>query len=157
MDPQILVRSGAPGLPKITIQKETIRKVKTMRRVALTLTGVFSVFSIFCIAKSEAALEIVELMQTPVGIYIAVAVRVGYALLLIGAAGTSRMPRTLRIIAGLSLLYLGVESFWHILGIWSTQDVEFRTTWMVGELFFILFIAFALRPRRNPKAASSPA
>lgn len=108
------------------------------------------------IVAPSVLIELARSIQTPLGLYIVSAVRVLFGLILLFAASTSRMPKTLRmigiviILAGLVGMFVGAERFQAIAN-WAVS----RPAWflrVVAVLPFLLgvFIAYVVAaPRRH--------
>ncbi len=94
---------------------------------------------------------------TPVGLYAIAALRVGFGLVLIAAAPTSRAPRTLRalgafvLIAGLATPLVGVERARAIVDWETTRGTAFLRAGAGLVLAIGSFIAFAVAATRRPK------
>lgn len=87
---------------------------------------------------------------TPVGIYVAAALRIGFGIVLMIVAPSSRAPRTLRILgalallAGVATLFLGVERAQAVLEWWLAQGPACTRLWAVLPLVLGSFIAYAI-------------
>lgn len=110
------------------------------------LTGIFSPDRLMTIAQYTA---------TPVGIYVAAALRIGIGLVLARVAPVSRAPKALCILgaaavmAGVTTLFLGTERAQIILEWWSAQGSAFIRLWALLPLVLGGFIAYAVAlPRR---------
>ena len=110
------------------------------------LTGVFSPDRLITIAQHTA---------TPVGIYVAAALRIGIGLVLARVAPVSRAPKILRIfgviavIAGVTTLFLGTDRAQAILEWWSAQGPAFMRLRAGLALVLGGFIAYAVAPGRR--------
>ena len=96
---------------------------------------------------------------TPVGIYVAAALRIGIGLVLMRVAPSSGAPKVLltfgviAVIAGLATLFLGIERAQAILEWSSAQGPAFIRLWAGLPLVLGGFIAYAiLRPRDSESA-----
>lgn len=110
------------------------------------LTGVFA---------PDCLVTIGPYFVTPVGIYVAAALRIGIGLVLPRVAPVSRAPKTLRIfgvsavLAGVTTLFLGTERAQAILEWWSAQGPAFIRLWAGLPLALGAFIAYAVAPGRR--------
>jgi hypothetical protein len=92
---------------------------------------------------------------TPVGIYVAAALRIGLGLLLVCVAPDSRAPRILRIlgviaiIGGMTIPFIGTERVQAILAWWSTQGSACVRLGAGLALVLGGFIAYAVVPGRR--------
>jgi len=126
-----------------------------MRWVAIAFGAVIAAIGIVGLADPALLLDATSFMQTSVGLYIAAVFRVVFGVVLIWIAGTSRMPRTLRILgafivlAGIITPFVGVERVHAIVEWWSAQDVVFMRTWATVAVIFGIFIIYAVTPRRR--------
>jgi hypothetical protein len=108
------------------------------------LTGVFA---------PNRLMTISQYFVTPVGIYVAAALRIGIGLVLARVAQISRAPKSLRIfgviavIAGVATLFLGIERAQAILEWWSAQGPAFTRWWAGLPLVLGGFIAYAILRR----------
>lgn len=110
------------------------------------LTGVFA---------PDRLMTIGPYFVTPLGIYVAAALRIGIGLVLAWVAPVSLAPKTLRIfgvvavIAGATTLFLGTERAKAILAWSSAQGPAFIRLWAGLALVLGGFIAYAVvRGRR---------
>jgi hypothetical protein len=93
-------------------------------------------------------------LVTPVGLYIAAALRIGLGLVLLLAAPVSRAPNTLRVfgaivlVAGLGTPFIGVDHAKAMLDWWTAQRPVFIR--LSGGLPIAIgaFIAYVVVPRR---------
>jgi hypothetical protein len=109
------------------------------------LTGVFA---------PDRLMTLGPYFVTPVGLYVAAALRIGIGLVLTRVAPISRAPKALRIfgviaiIAGVTTLFVGTERAQAILE-WSTREPVFMRLGAGLALVVGGFIAYALAPRRR--------
>jgi hypothetical protein len=105
------------------------------------LTGIFAPNRLMTISQSSV---------TPVGIYVAAALRIGIGLVLVRVAPSSRAPKVLfafgviAVIAGLVTLFLGIERAQVLLEWWSAQGPGFIRLWAGLPLVLGGFIAYAI-------------
>ena len=124
-----------------------------MRWISRTVVLAIIVISIFIIAKPEMFFEFVDSL-TSVGLYSVAAFRVVFGLLLIGAAGASRMPRTLQVVGallifgGIMIPFIGVDGLHAIFDAIYGQSVAlFRAGTTIGVLVQLFFMyALSRRP-----------
>lgn len=125
-----------------------------MRWIAIAFGVLIAAIGIVGLADPVLLLNAATSMQTSVGLYVVAALRVGFGLVLIGAAAASRLPRTLRILgilivlAGIITPFFGVERTRAVVAWWSGQSTAFMRTWVSFAIIFGLFIIFAVTPRR---------
>lgn len=125
-----------------------------MRWFAIAFGLFIAAIGVVGLVDPALLLDVTTFTRTSIGLYIVAALRVAFGLILIGAAGTSRMPRTVRILgafivlAGIVTPFIGVEGARAIVAWWSAQGVGFMRTWAVFALVFGLFIIYAVTPRR---------
>lgn len=126
-----------------------------MRPLALLVAFFIFLVGITGVFFAEGLLKVGHYLATPVGLYVAAALRVGIGLVLALAAANSRAPKTLRVIgiivivAGLTTPFLGVERTRAILDWWSAQGPVLMR---LGPGFALIvggFIAYAVAPRRG--------
>ena len=105
------------------------------------LTGIFAPNRLLTISQSSV---------TPIGIYVAAALRIGIGLVLVRVASSSRAPKVLfafgviAVIAGLVTLFLGIERAQALLEWWSAQGPAFIRLWAGLPLVLGGFIAYAI-------------
>jgi hypothetical protein len=98
----------------------------------------------------DRLITIAQYSVTPVGIYVAAALRIGIGLVLARVAPLSRAPKTLRIfgviavIAGVATLFLGTERAQAFLDWWSAQGPACIRLWAGLPLVLGSFIAYAI-------------
>ena len=106
----------------------------------LGLTGVLA---------PDRFMTICQYSVTPIGIYVAAALRIGIGLVLAWVAPVSRAPKTLRIfgviavIAGVTTLFIGTERAQAILEWWD-QGPSCMRLWAGLPLVLGGFIAYAI-------------
>ena len=121
--------------------------------VLIGLTGVFAPNRLTMIS---------QYFMTPVGIYVAAALRIGIGVVLVRAAPSSRAPRILRILgviavlAGVATLFLGVERAQAVLEWWSAQGPGFIRLWAGLPLVLGGFIAYAILGQADSDAPVQP-
>ena len=92
---------------------------------------------------------------TPVGIFVAAALRIGIGLVLAWVAPVSHAPKTLRIfgvlavIAGVTTLFLGTERARVILEWWLAQGPAFIRLWAGLPLLVGGFLVYAVATGRR--------
>jgi hypothetical protein len=125
-----------------------------MRRVAIAFGVVIAFIGIVGLVDPALLLAATSFTLTSLGLYIVAAIRIAFGLVLIGAATTSRMPRTLRILgsfivlAGIVTPFFGVERIRMIVEWWSSQSIAFMRAWVSLAVIFGLFIIYVVTPRR---------
>ena len=116
--------------------------------LAMSLGFIVAAIGVLALAAPSVLLELGRTLQSPTGLYVVAAVRVGFGTILLWAASNSRTPRTLRIlgvfiiIAGLVTPFLGVDRTRAAFDWWSTQGSFFARAWPVAAVGFGLFIAY---------------
>jgi hypothetical protein len=126
-----------------------------MRLLALLVAFFLLLVGITGVFLPEDLLKVGHHLTTPVGLYVAAALRVGIGLVLTLAAANSRAPKTLRVIgiiaivAGLTTPWLGVERTRAILDWWSAQGPVLMRLGPGFALILGGFIAYAVAPRRG--------
>ncbi len=132
--------------------------MRTMKLLALAMGLVIASIGLVGMAAPSVLLEFGGLLQTLGALYAVAAVRVALGALLLGVAGASRMPRTLRVIgtvvivAGLLTPFFGVERAQAMFTWWSSQGQFFMRTCAALAAAFGLFIAYAVSPPRQAVA-----
>ena len=92
---------------------------------------------------------------TPLGLYLAAAVRVAIGIILIRAAPTSRLPRVLRVlgiiavVAGVITVFLGVDRASTILAWWSGQGPLLIRLWPALALIFGVVLVYSAVSNRR--------
>jgi hypothetical protein len=126
-----------------------------MRFLGLLVALFIALIGLIGLCAPEFLLAIGQYTATPVGIYVAAALRIGLGLVLVCVAPDSRAPRILRIlgviaiIGGMTIPFIGTERVQAILAWWSTQgSVCVR---LGAGLALVLggFIAYAVVPGRR--------
>ena len=126
-----------------------------MRWSAIAFGLMIAVIGFVGLVNPALILDATKFTLTALGLYIVAAIRIVFGLVLIGAAITSRMPRTLRILgafivlAGIITPFFGVERTRAIVEWWSAQSIAFMRTWVSFAIIFGLFIIYAVAPRRG--------
>jgi len=116
--------------------------------LAMGLGFVVAAIGVLALAAPSVLLELGRTLQSPTGLYVVAAVRVGFGMILVWAASNSRTPRTLRIlgtfiiIAGLVTPFFGVERTRAAFDWWSTQGSLVGRAWPIAAVGFGLFIAY---------------
>jgi len=116
--------------------------------LAMGLGFIVAAIGVLALGAPSILLELGRTLQSPTGLYVVAAVRVGFGIVLFWAASNSRTPRTLRIlgafiiIAGLITPFLGVERTRAAFDWWSTQGAAFARVGPVAAVAFGLFIAY---------------
>ena len=116
--------------------------------LAMGLGFVVAAIGVLALAAPSVLLELGRTLQSPSGLYVVAAVRVGFGIILIWAASNSRTPRTLRvlgifiIIAGLITPFFGVDRTRAVFDWWSTQGSFFARAWPFAAIGFGLFLAY---------------
>ena len=124
-----------------------------MKIVALVLSLFAAALSALGLLSPTRLLDIVRHFQSPVGLYVAAALRIVLGLALFFAAPTSRSPKAVRIlgiiilVAGLFTPLFGVERVHRLLSQWSAQGPMFLRVWATFALAFGLFLAYAVVPK----------
>lgn len=125
-----------------------------MRWLAFAFGLVITTIGILGMADPALLLDATRFAQTSVGLYAVAALRVAFGFVLIGAAATSRAPKTLRILgafivlAGIITPFFGVERTRAVVEWWSAQGTAFMRTWAALPVIFGLFIIYAVTTRR---------
>jgi hypothetical protein len=115
----------------------------------IALIGLIGVFA------PDRLVTIHPFFVTPVGIYVAAALRIGIGLVLARVAPVSRAPKTLRIfgvlavIAGVTTLFLGTERAQALLEWWSAQGPAFVRLWAGLPLVLGGFLVYAIAAGRR--------
>jgi hypothetical protein len=126
-----------------------------MRWFAIAFALLIAAIGIVCLADPVLLLDATSFTRTSVGLYIVAAIRITFGLVLVGAAATSRMPRTVRILGAFIVLsgiitpFIGVERARAIVEWWSAQGLAFMRAWATLAVIFGLFIAYAVTTRRE--------
>ena len=116
--------------------------------LAMGLGFIVAAIGVLALAAPSVLLELGRTLQSPTGLYVVAAVRVGFGIVLFWAASNSHTPRTLRILgvfivlAGLITPFLGVERTHAAFEWWSTQGSTFARVGPVAAVAFGLFIAY---------------
>lgn len=125
-----------------------------MRWLASLVGLIIAAIGILGMAAPMVFLDVTAFTLTQVGLYVAAALRVAIGLVLITAAASSRLPRTLRILGALIVVggvftaFLGVERARAMVDWWSAQGPIFMRGWAALAMIFGLFIVYAVAPRR---------
>ena len=125
-----------------------------MRWLASLVGLIIAAIGILGMAAPMVFLDVTAFTLTQVGLYVAAALRVAIGLVLITAAASSRLPRTLRILGALIVVggvftaFLGVERARAMVDWWSAQGPIVMRGWAALAMIFGLFIIYAVAPRR---------
>ena len=126
-----------------------------MRKLALFI-GLFAIVTgVVCAAAPDALLSLAGYFLTPLGLYVAAALRITFGVVLLGAAGASRAPRTLRVLGvlvfvnGLLTPVVGVDHARAMVDWWSSQGQTFMRLWSGFALAFGVFVVYAVAPVRR--------
>jgi hypothetical protein len=129
--------------------------VRNMKLLAMAIAIVIVAIGIVGIVAPSAMVQFARSLQTPVVLYVLVAVRVAFGALLWWIAPASRMPRTVRVIgvviivAGVLTLLFGLNHAEAFLTWWSSQDLLVLRAWASVAIIFGLFIVYVFTsPRR---------
>jgi hypothetical protein len=127
-----------------------------MTFTVLALGIVIAAVGVVGIVTPGSLVTLAALFVTPMGLYVAAALRVALGMALLVAASTSRMPATLRvlgltiIVGGLVTPLIGVERAHIFLAWWVTQGSMGMRVWASIALVFGLVLVCAARtPRPN--------
>ncbi len=121
-----------------------------MRLLGLLVALFITLIGLTGILSPSRLMTISQYVATPVGIYLAAALRIGIGLVLVRVAPRSRAPKVLltlgviAVIAGLATLFLGMERAQAILKWSSAQGPAFTRLWAALPLFLGGFIAYAI-------------
>lgn len=129
-----------------------------MRLLGLLVALFLALIGLTGILAPDGLMTIGQYSVTPVGIYVAAALRIGIGLVLALVAPVSRAPKTLRIVgviavlAGVATLFLGAEHGQAILDWWSAQGPACIR--LVAGLPLVLggFIAYAILRQGDSEA-----
>jgi hypothetical protein len=120
-------------------------------KVVITLVGLLMVIvGIVGIVSPATILDLTGPLLTPTALLIIAAIRVAFGLVLLGAAGKSRVPATLRILgafiilAGIATPLIGVENSRAAVEWWSGHGVLFMRVTMVLAVVLGVFLLFAV-------------
>ena len=125
-------------------KNQNVRLLGLLVALLIALIGLTGVFVPNCL------MTISQYSVTPVGIYVAAALRIGIGVVLVQVAPSSRAPRILRILgviavlAGVATLFLGVERAQAVLEWSSAQGPAFMRLWAGLPLALGGFIAYAI-------------
>lgn len=113
---------------------------------AIGMVGIVAPHSLQAIARYSV---------TPLGLYVAAAVRVAFGVVLIRAAPASRAPKALRVLGFIALVgglitpFIGVDRARAISDWWSAQGPVLIRLWPALAFVFGVFIAYAVKPGRR--------
>ncbi len=132
-----------------------------MKTSTFILGLVLAALGVVALFTPSVLLELARRIATPEGLYLAAAIRIGFAALLLAVAGRSRSPVGLRVlgvltlIAGLVTPFIGAERAQEAIVWWSSRGALPVRLWSVVAIAFGLFMAWAVTPerRRAPRAA----
>jgi hypothetical protein len=125
-----------------------------MSRLAIFFGLIIAVLGLLGVAAPTILLQSASFTLTQIGLYGAAAFRVIVGLVLILAAPTSRMPRTLRVLGGLIVIggiatpFIGVERARAMVEWWSALGPVFMRVWAALAVLLGSFIIYAASPRR---------
>ena len=125
-----------------------------MRSLAIVISLVIAAAGVLGIAAPPVLLDAARFSVTPVGLYVAAALRITFGLVLLRVAPISRAPRILRVlgafivVAGIITPFLGVERASAAFQWWSTQGTAFISGWAALAVVFGLSIIYAVAPWR---------
>lgn len=128
-----------------------------MRLLGLLVALFIALIGLTGVVAPDRLMAIAQYTVTPVGIYVAAALRIGIGLLLARVARFSRAPKTLRIlgviavIGGVATLFLGTERAQAILEWSSAQGDAFVRLGAGLALVLGGFIAYAVAPGRRAR------
>lgn len=126
-----------------------------MTSVALAAGLFAAAVGIAGIVAPYALQTIARYSITPLGLYVAAAVRVVFGVILIRAASASRAPAVLRVVgivalvAGLITAFLGVDRAHAMFEWWSAQGPVLIRLWPALALIFGILIVYAVNPARR--------
>jgi hypothetical protein len=129
--------------------------MRALKFLALAMCALLTVVGLGVMAVPLTMAEVGRWMQTPGGLYGTAAVRLVMGASLIGAASSSRMPRTLRVIGALIILVglltplFGLERARLILDWWVAQGTTFMRVWALFPVAFGLFLIYAIGGKRS--------
>ncbi len=127
-----------------------------MRSIALFVGLLILALGFIGIVAPGVPLALGQRLLTPVGLYLAGALRVLIGLVLLGAASASRMPRTLRVCgilavaAGIATPIFGVERAHAIMTWWMAQGSVIVRLWAMLALAFGGVITYAVGSGARP-------
>ena len=127
-----------------------------MTRVAVALSIAVSALGAIGIFSPNTLLAIGREFTTPVGLFVAAAIRVVFGAVLMLAAPASRAPRAIRVVglvilvAGVITPFFGVERARAILDWWSAQGALLAHIAPAVALAFGGSLIYLLAPRRSP-------
>ncbi len=123
-----------------------------MTLVALILGLLIAALGTLGVASPPRLLNFVRRFQTPVGLYVAAALRVFVGVALVFAAPASRAPELIRIlgvftiVVGVITPFVGLERFRGLLDWWSARGPALVRGWAVVVLALGLSLAYAVLP-----------
>jgi hypothetical protein len=126
-----------------------------MKWLSFLVGLIIAAIGIVGMAAPTVLLDGMRFAQTQVGLYVVAALRVAFALVLIGAAAASRLPKTLGflgafiIVVGIITPFFGVGRSRAIIDWWSAQGTTSMRVWAVLAVIFGLFIIYAVATRRQ--------
>jgi hypothetical protein len=124
-----------------------------MSKLAAVFGVLVAAIGILGIVAPAALLEVARLAATPLGLYVAAAVRIVFGLVLMGAAASSRAPSALRILGALIVLagimtpLFGVERARAVIDFLSARGTAPLRGMASLALLFGLFVLHAVAPR----------
>lgn len=126
-----------------------------MTSLALAVGLFVAAVGIAGIVAPHALQTIARYSITPLGLYVAAAVRVVFGVILIRSAPASRAPGVLRVVGFIALVagvitpFLGVDRAHAIFDWWSVQGPLLIRLWPALALIFGILIVYAVNPARR--------
>jgi hypothetical protein len=124
-----------------------------MAFLAFVLSLAIAALGAVGVVAPSVLLALVTHMRSPLGLYVAAALRVVLGTALYLAAPRSRAPLlfhalgALTVVAGLALPFLGIERFDALLGWWTSQSGGVTRLSAAGALAFGLLVAYGVIPK----------
>jgi hypothetical protein len=128
-----------------------------MKLMALLVGVLIAVIGLVSVIVPHALIEFGQYFISPMGLYIAAALRVGIGVVLIKVSSASRTPRILRVfgiiaaVAGITTPLVGVDRARAIMQ-WSTQAPGLIRLWAVLALVLGGFITYSIAAGRHPES-----
>jgi hypothetical protein len=110
------------------------------------------------ILAPSAILTLTGPLLTLTALYVIAAIRIAFGLILLGTAGRSRAPMTLRVLGGFILLagivtpIVGVERSREAVAWWSSHGFLFMRATMASAVVLGAFLIWAVVSRGRPSA-----
>jgi hypothetical protein len=101
------------------------------------------------VLRPRSLVEWVELFATPDRLYLAAGIRVGFGIILIGAAASCRAPDLVRllgvtaVIAGVATPFVGVERVRRVIAWWTERSDGFIRAYSSVPILLGLFLLWA--------------